>query len=313
MCFKENVFQRKCVSILLIVINNITINKMTQTKIIKAMRLPKKNIKVKKNDVLMVIDMQNDFIDRPYTDRRKRFKTGKLPTWGSKSIVKPIARLTSKFLKKATIVATRDYHPVKNPHCSFSIFGEHCAWKTAGSDIAKEINDVIMTKTKKKTETPKKNCHIVFKGFSSKIDSFGAFPYTKKLGLKRICGCTRKSCPVGFTGSYSLKKYVKYPTLKTSGKAWRKSLIPLKTVIKSTNKKTNTIFICGVLGDFCVLDTARNARNAGYKNVYIVIDLIRSLRIKEKGKVIYPTTSKLWIKLAKKHGFKFIMSKNIKI
>lgn len=265
---------------------------------------------VSANDVLFVIDMQNDFLDRPYKDGRKMRKTGKLPTFGSKAIVKPIARLVSKFSKIGKVIATRDYHPVKNPHCSFSIFGEHCAWKTAGSDIAKEIEDSIFVKNSKKM---KKNCHVTFKGFHSKIDSFGAFPYSKKLGLKRICGCTSKSCPTKSTGAFALKSYTKYPNLATTkSKTTKKGLIPMKTILKKTSKTKNTIYICGVLGDFCVLDTAKNARAAGYKNVVIILDLIRSLRIKNKGKIVYPTTSKLWMSLAKKHGFKFCLSKNLR-
>lgn len=257
-----------------------------------------KNDRIKPDDVLFVIDMQNDFLDRPYG----KFKKGKLPTFGSKSIVGPIARLTARFAKKAKVVATRDYHPVKNPHCSFAIFGEHCAWKTKGSDIAHEIEKVLISRNK-----PKKNCSIVFKGFSSKIDSFGAFPYSKKLGLKRICGCSAKSCPVGLTGSYGLRKYVRYPTLLS-----KKGLIPISKILKSTSKKTNTLYICGVLGDFCVLDTAKNARAAGYKNVVILTDLIKSLRIVKKKKVVYPTTPKMWKGYAKLHGFKFMKSKQLK-
>lgn len=278
----------------------------------------KKNILVKKNDVLFVIDMQNDFLDRPYVDKTtktkktiKKFKKGKLPTFGSRAIVKPIARLTAKFAKMAKVVATRDYHPVKNPHCSFSIFGEHCAWKTAGSDIASEIEEVLFTPKTRLWPKLRQNCFITFKGFSSKIDSFGAFPYSKKLGLKRICGCSNKSCPTGLTGSFALKKYTKYPSFDK-----KTAKIPLQKLIKSTSKTKNTLFICGVLGDFCVLDTAKNARQAGYKNVVIIIDLIRSLRIKAKGskgaKGKYPTTSKIWTSLAKKHGFKFCLSKNLK-
>ena len=79
-----------------------------------------------------------------------------------------------------------------------------------------------------------------------------------------------------------------------------------------TNKKKNNIFICGVLGDFCVLDTAKNATKEGYKNVYIVVDLIRSLRIMKNKKPLYPTSPKMFVDEAKKHKFKFILSKDIK-
>ena len=158
----------------------------------------KKKTKVTSKDVLFIIDMQNDFIDRPYVEKVGTFSRpgrmnkqiikhtkGKLPTHNSKTIIKGITSLMSKFKLR---IATRDYHPISEPHCSFSTFGEHCVWNTVGSDIVKEIE-------KKMT----KKDHIVFKAFNHSIDSFGAFPYTRKSGLKRICGCTAKSCPVKWT------------------------------------------------------------------------------------------------------------------
>lgn len=284
-------------------------------------------IKIEKNDVFFIIDMQNDFIDRPYKEKVGTFSRpgkqntqtinhckGKLPTHDSKSIIKGIVNLTKKFMgNDGLIVATRDYHPIDPEHCSFSIFGEHCVWNTVGSDIVEEIEKVIIKKN-----TLKKNCHVVFKAFNHKIDSFGAFPYSKKDGLKRICGCKKNYCPTGWTGSFIVKgRYQQYPNfMKILGKTFSKrtsskKLTSIEKVLKKVNKKKNSIFICGVLGDFCVLDTAKNARKAGYKNVYIIIDLIRSLRLVKDNKVTYPTDPKKFLQEAQKSKFKFILSKNI--
>ena len=289
-------------------------------------------IKIDKKDCLFVIDMQNDFIDRPYTEKVGTFSRpgkkntqvvkhakGKLPTHDSKRIVPGIVKLIKKFKKvnKTIVIGTRDYHPIDPEHCSFSTFGEHCVWNTVGSDIVPEIEKTFL----RKNSTLKKNMYIVFKAFNHKIDSFGAFKYTKKSGNKRICGCKGKVCPTGWTGSYILKgKYKRYPNfLKLLGKNYTqrkksKKLVDIEKVLKKhkVNKKKNNIFICGVLGDFCVLDTAKNASKAGYKNVYIVSNLIRSLRLIKKKKIIYPTDPKMFIKEAKKHKFKFILSSNIK-
>lgn len=258
---------------------------------------------LEKNDTLLIIDMQNDFVDRPYKEKSITHKKGKLPTHDSKRIIPGIVRLMDKFRKSDSyVVATRDYHPKgKMPHCSFPIFGEHCVQGTKGSDVVKEIENKMVIKG----SFMKKHC-IVYKADNPKIDSFGAFPYTKKLGNGRICGCNAKKCPTQFTGSWGLSKYQKYPKNTPSG-----SKIPLTRILKGVSKKDNYIFICGVLGDFCVLDTARNARAAGYKNVVIVIDLIRSLRLVENGKVKYPTTPKMYCEEARKHGFYFIMSGDI--
>ena len=258
------------------------------------------NVEILPNDVLMVIDMQNDFVDRPYSEKGKRHKSGKLPTHNAKRIIKPIVKMINKFKKTddVHIIATRDYHP-KN-QCSFPIFGEHCVMGSKGSDVVSEIEKTLV-----KGKSFRKNCNIVYKADNKSIDSFGAFPYTKKLGMNRICGCTKKKCPTQFTGAWGLKNYSKYPKMKTPKK------IPMKRLLKNVSKKDNYVFICGVLGDFCVLDTARNARAAGYKNVVIIIDLIRSLRIKEKTKVIYPTSPAAFAKEARKHKFYFVLSGDI--
>lgn len=267
-------------------------------------KLPNKlfldSIEIESNDVLMVIDMQNDFVDRPYSEKGKKYKVGKLPTHDSKRIIPGIVKLIDKFKKTEDthIVATRDYHPKIKQHCSFSIFGEHCVIGSKGSDIVTEIEKKLVSGNKFQ-----ENCHIVYKADNPNIDSFGAFPYTKKLGLNRICGCSKKKCPVQFTGSWGTKTWSRYPKLKNK--------IPIGKILKNVSKKNNCIFICGVLGDFCVLDTARNARAAGYKNVVIVVDLIRSLRIKEEGKIVYPTSPDAFAKEAKVHGFKFILFRNI--
>jgi nicotinamidase-related amidase len=271
---------------------------------------------VQKNDCLFVIDMQNDFLDRPYKEEVGTFsrpgqknkqvikhKKGKLPTIGSRKIVKAIAGLVDYF---NIAVATRDYHPVKPDHCSFPIFGEHCIWNTRGSDIASEINKKFVNKN----GTLKKRRHIVFKAFNHKIDSFGAFKYTRKEGKDRICGCTKNYCPSALTGSFALKgKYTQYPDLK------KRKVIDILQVLKKekVSKQNSTLFICGVLGDFCVLDTAKNARKAGFQHVVIIVDLIRSLRLKKKDKIVYPTTPKMFINEAKKHKFMFMKSENLNV
>ena len=262
-------------------------------------------IEINSSDVLFVIDMQNDFVDRPYSENGKRHKSGKLPTHNSKRIIPSIIKLVKKFKKnEAMVVATRDYHTKLKHHCSFPIFGEHCVIGSKGSDfvdLVPEIEKELIKKNKFQ-----KNCQVVYKADNPKIDSFGAFPYTKKLGKNRICGCTENKCPVHFTGSWGLSKWSRYPKMKNIKK------IKINKIIKDVSKKNDYVFICGVLGDFCVLDTARNARAAGYKNVVVVIDLIRNLRIKEKGKITYPTSPAAFNKEANKHGFSFILSKDIK-
>lgn len=282
----------------------------THTQYCKALKksLFKKKVRIKDHDTLLVIDMQNDFIDRPYVDhKKKRLKSGKLPTYDSKVIIPKIVKIIEKFQKQknSNVIATRDYHPGGNKasqHCSFPIFGEHCVWRTKGSDLVKEIERKLIRNNKFR-----KNCWVVFKAFHKAIDSFGAFKYRERYAQGRICGCTKKKCPVKFTGAKGTPRWVRYPNMK------KQKFIQLSKIMKKTKKKSNSIFICGVLGDFCVLDSAINARQNGYKNVYVIVDTIRNLRIvDDKKKVIYPTTPKKYSSLAKKYGFKFIYAKDIK-
>ena len=67
------------------------------------------------------------------------------------------------------------------------------------------------------------------------------------------------------------------------------------------------IFICGLVGDICVLDTAINLRNIGYINVYILIDLTRMVKIGNK----YSLSPKDYADFVKTNGIKIIKSKHI--
>ena len=248
------------------------------------------SIEVEPHDTLLVIDMQNDFVD------------GKLKTHDSKRIIPGIVKAIDLFHKwGALVVATRDYHPLKGkPHCSFPLFGEHCVHKTRGSDLVKKIENRLV-KGGKFT----KNSRVVFKAFDHRVDSFGALPYKKRNAKGRICGCTKKSCKhLRLTGSWGPKRWIRYPNMNRKYES-------LQRIMRRTNKKNDFIFICGVLGDYCVLDTAINACALGYKNVVVIIDLIRNLRIKVKGKITYPTSATTYDNLAKKHGFRFVLNRNI--
>ena len=74
------------------------------------------------------------------------------------------------------------------------------------------------------------------------------------------------------------------------------------------NKEDKQIFICGLVGDICVLDTAINLRTIGYKNVYILIDLTRMVNIKNK----YILSPKDYAGFVRTNGIKIIKSKHIK-
>jgi hypothetical protein len=76
------------------------------------------------------------------------------------------------------------------------------------------------------------------------------------------------------------------------------------------NKLSPKIFVCGLVGDICVLDTAINLIKNGYKNVYIIFDLTRMVYI--PGPAGYIMSPKKYADILNKNDIKLIESENIK-
>jgi len=168
-------------------------------------------------DVLLVIDMQYDFIPG-----------GSLPVAEGDNIVKPIATLMQKFFSKgATVICTQDWHPKghrsfasthgKNPYDPIEepgigpvLWPDHCVIGTKGAQLH---HDIALD-----------YCHaIVRKGYNSAIDSYSAFlendkktatglsGYLSNRGIQRIfvCGlafdyCVHFSAVDGATAGFSV-------------------------------------------------------------------------------------------------------------
>lgn len=303
-------------------------------------RVVDQKIKVGPKDVLFIIDMQNDFVDLPYDDQ----KTGKLSAPESSQIIDGIVGLVDKF-KDSLIIATKDYHP--EGHCSFrnpdpsdssgpsGSFPPHCVIGTNGAKIVEPIYKAIQFKS---------NAYIAFKGFHPQNDSFSALQYKdpnkfyNKFYDKRYksVGCSSK-LDVGWTGSFVVK-ISDYQYKKDFDKEYNPSqdefdrLIQDCTSLDDDNSylnrktscklkhiedllgekkidKTSNIFICGLVGDICVFDTAINLVETGYENVYIVLDLTRMVYI--PGKEYLASPEEYARRLADYPTIKLIMSENI--
>lgn len=144
------------------------------------------------NNILYVIDMQNDFVDRPLkiiTNNATYIMDTELNgplipilngTIGSfavnngsdviNKIIDFLNRNESKFSK---IIFTRDFHDSR--HCSFTIeggpFPPHCSIGTYGSGLVGEIKNWI-------TENSSDKVQVAFKGMHPKVDTFGAEKYS---------------------------------------------------------------------------------------------------------------------------------------
>ena len=302
----------------------------------------RKHINITPTDVLIIVDMQNDFVDYDNSNHdinaqqiegtfggaNVSMKTGNFAVKDSKNmIIKDFLRIIDEFNNKgALIIATKDYHP-KN-HCSFhtnkkGLYPPHCVWGTKGARIVYPI----LNKLKKCN-----NCKIFYKGIHKNTDSYSALNYKKYNNqISPICGCNPKTklggCTSTWTGSFELKgvKIGTNPTKKTMKQFLKncskyglydqnKYACKMETLNKylinqpNINTQSN-IFIVGLAGDICVLDTAINASNSGYKNVYIISDLIRIAFIPHIGYVNSPID---FVNKIKNKNIKLIDSSQIK-
>lgn len=258
-------------------------------------------------DALLVIDMQNDFV--PY-DAQHNPNGGSFGVAEGQKCIKPIVAMINHAASLgATVVATRDYHPVD--HCSFITeggpFPQHCVQGTEGSKLLPAIANALAAG---KTAHPEK-IHVVFKAFHEDTDSFGGLPYhqgdvyTKggegRVTQRQLCN-TEKQCPMGCTktpwsGSMLLKQSAitlavqngkvtaedinAPPDILAILEDSRRNRTPLQELVKSCKR----LFICGLALDYCCLDTAINARSCGFEKgqVFFIVDACRAAHIEKVG------------------------------
>jgi nicotinamidase-related amidase len=251
-------------------------------------------VKLTEKDALIVVDMQNDFVslDQPVG--------GRFGVAGGGVVAATICTLIERFAESgAVVVATRDYHPCD--HASFAgnggRFPPHCVQGSTGSEFYPPIKDALQ----KARAVAKDKVKVAFKGFHEDIDSFGAFEYTAQRALKggfpqslapdeqaghrvsrrdaanskvqQCMGCTLEP----WTGSFVFKQ----SNLEFSGDLDAPpdvlSVMHSKRTLKQAllEEGIERVFVCGLALDFCVFDTALNAKDAGFKDVVFLLDAAR--------------------------------------
>lgn len=101
-----------------------------------------------KNQALIVVDYQKDFID------------GTLAVTGGTELAPEIARLVSEYrAKSGMVVATRDWHPQKSVH--FDSWPIHCVAGTRGAEYGEIDTSAIDVE--------------IFKGYMDKNDGYSGF------------------------------------------------------------------------------------------------------------------------------------------
>ncbi len=132
------------------------------------------NIGLKKGDVLIIVDMQNDFMP-----------DGALPVPGSDEIIPVLNSYIRLFSNNALkVVASRDWHPPD--HCSFKenggIWPVHCVGRTRGAEFPSQLH------------LPKDTI-IISKAMDPKKDAYSALQDTDLLDILKKDGIER--CFVG--------------------------------------------------------------------------------------------------------------------
>ncbi len=164
-----------------------------------------KNIKINRNDALIIVDIQYDFIPG-----------GSLPVEEGDLIITGINLIANIFKKnKAKVVLTQDWHPQN--HLSFAsnhsgktpgddfisedgaigpiLWPDHCVQGTKGAEFHKELKVDLADKIIKKGMNPKVDSYSGFQDNDKKSET-GLRDYLKSKNINRIfvCGLALDYC-----------------------------------------------------------------------------------------------------------------------
>eukprot|EP00735_Rhodelphis_limneticus_P007259 TRINITY_DN19770_c0_g1::TRINITY_DN19770_c0_g1_i1::g.11356::m.11356 TRINITY_DN19770_c0_g1::TRINITY_DN19770_c0_g1_i1::g.11356 ORF type:complete len:353 (+),score=25.58,sp/P21369/PNCA_ECOLI/32.39/3e-12,Isochorismatase/PF00857.15/3.8e-12,Isochorismatase/PF00857.15/5.6e-05 TRINITY_DN19770_c0_g1_i1:48-1106(+) len=258
---------------------------------------------IRPDDILLVVDMQNDFMPKHVAPEGGRFGVE-----DAENTIPVIKKLIVKFAEKGCFIfATKDYHPID--HVSFNtqggVFPPHCVQGSAGASFFPPIREHLQAARRKQIEMfGESKVSVVFKGYCPDIDSFGAFRYTDSVARGRLCCKTQKhvGCSLTWTGAYVLQisniaENIDSPpdvlsilskrdladvvcgrashSNEPCGVAMNEKVAHTHDAINDRGQRRR-LFICGLAFDYCVLDTALNARAYGFTEVYIVYDAARA-------------------------------------
>ena len=242
------------------------------------------------NNILLVIDMQYDFLDTPPPEPAPQkpgafavVASGKIPA----QLAKYIKENKSVFSK---IIFSRDFHDPD--HCSFYTVGgdfpPHCQVNSIGAQIHSDFNQF----------RDYDNVEVIFKGMAKQTDSFGAFKYPLKTPEDRQYANSRqigKHCCKPLTSEQQtaplpgslvpatcgnltggFKRINENKLLDWEVKAFPDATDGAGVMAKCTAVKLKdlgitdgaNVYIVGLAGDYCVRDTALNiVRTATAENI----------------------------------------------
>lgn len=241
------------------------------------------------DDVLLIVDMQNDFMPKEAAPLGGRFAVpeGELAS----VVIVDLIKLAAD--RGAHIIATRDYHPYN--HCSFQEeggpFPSHCVQGSEGSFLFPPILEALDRARKAGAKVD-----IVFKAFYAGADSFGGFPYSADYFQERTLGftsgaqvpraglkcCTALGCSsIDFTGAHALLCSNLEADLNAPPDVL--SVLDRRAVVDVISEpKRKRLLATGLALDFCVLDSTINA-SGEFAEVQLVADAGRAAHIPGVG------------------------------
>lgn len=242
-------------------------------------------------DAVLAIDMQYDFLPG-----------GAFAVPEGNDTIQPIAGLlVAGAAVGATVICTRDYHP--HDHASFNTqggpFPPHCLQGSRGSKLCAPVAAALSAARKAHPSC----VDVVFKGFHRHVDSFGSFPYAPELAQGRLVQRQPPGPPCSFlswTGAAQLCCSALHEDINAPPDVLAAE--ERVSLSQRLGKDCGAIYILGLALDFCVCDSALTARDAGFEDVYIVIDAGRPSHVPPIGFLTPPAA--LFDK-AMKAGVKF--------
>ena len=165
----------------------------------------KENIEIKRNDALLIVDIQNDFIPN-----------GALPVEGGDLIIGGINEIVNHFKDLSrNIILTQDWHPIghlsfassypgKKPGDEFQtkdlaigpvLWPDHCVQGTKGAEFHKDLVTTPASAIIRKGRNPKIDSYSAFLENDKKTET-GLAGYLKSIMIKRvfICGLALDYC-----------------------------------------------------------------------------------------------------------------------
>lgn len=186
-----------------------------------------------RDDILMIIDLQNDFLP----------PSGALSVPEGDQIIDPIIQLIDQFGQiSAPVIATRDYHPPN--HTCFQpkgLFPAHCVWGQIGSLIETRVTHALQKYD---------YVTVAFKGLDRRTDSYSAIPYDLEhpdwTGSVLIDQHKFGFPPIDTTSFDTLNQFASYHGYR-----------PLTAYLNQIMTINSHIYLCGLAGDICVFETAQ--------------------------------------------------------